>query len=42
MINKVKLQEEVTEILKFKDFNISPNILHVYADAEYSNIALLH
>ena len=31
-----------TERLKFQDFNICPNILHVDADAEVIAIALLH
>ena len=34
MISKVKMQEKITERLKFKDFNICPNILHVNADAD--------
>ena len=40
------MQEKNTEILKFQDFNICPNILHVEADADADAgsiaIALLH
>ena len=48
MINKVKMQEKNTERLKFHDFNICPNILHVDADTDADAdargiaIALLH
>ena len=40
------MQEKNTERLKFQDFNICPNILHVDADADADAggiaIALLH
>ena len=44
MISNVKMQEKKTERLKFKDFNICPNILHADADADTDGIAkaLLH
>ena len=43
MISKVKMQEKIQR-LKFHDFNICPNILHVDADADADGIAiaLLH
>ena len=48
MISKVKMQEKIQKRLKFQDFNICPNILHVDAEADANAdaggiaIALLH
>ena len=36
------MQEKNTERLKFQDFNICPNILHVDADADARGIAIAH
>ena len=43
-MSKVKMQEKISEKLKFQDFNICPNILHADADTDAGGIAiaLLH